>query len=468
MDDFAVIGGGIGGSCSALFLSEKFQTTLYEKEPYLGGCSSTFQHKKGFYNAGATTFAGYEKNGTMYELFEKHKVCFERKKLDSALTVIMGSKTIHRYHDRALFLDEINRSFYHPKNKAFYDFIYDISRRFFAIQDYTYSHTSFWDKLSSLTSFKTLFGAFYPYLFTNAHTYINTYFEGIDASYVDYLDNQVLIVAQAKLSSINMLTAALALSYQFLDNYYIYGGMGSIFEGIERVLPRVEKHCFIETIIPQSDHFILQTKRAEFTAKNIVLNASLFDAPSLFKDTQTKHYLKQYEKLNIDLSAFVVYLDVKTSKKLHHHYQIILPNPLPFTISNSIFVSFGDKDDVKMQHSVTVSVHTKSALWNHAHCMEQKEELEAIIKKIICDHLGLLEEEILGSFSATPRTFKRFINRTTLGGVPMLKENLIFKLASNNSPIKGLYHVGDTTFAGQGWLGVMMGVRNLQRILCNP
>jgi len=466
MDDFAVIGGGIGGACSALFLSEKFQTTLYEKEPYLGGCSSTFKHKGLFYNTGATTFAGYTKNSYMYTLFEAYGVHVKKKKLDSALTVLMGEKTIHRFADRALFLDEINAAFYHSKNKAFYELICKLSERFFALDAYMYSNASFLDKLSSLTSFTPLLRAFYPYLFTNAQDFITDYFGEITPSYLDYLDNQVLIVAQAKLSSINMLTAALALSYQFLDNYYIYGGMGSLFEGIERVLPHVEKKCFIQHIVKESGHFILQTNRAEFKAKNIVLNSSLFDAAPLFDDKTIVNYLKQYEPLSMDLSAFMVYLEVHTSKTLDHHYQIILPYTLPYTISNSIFVSFGDCEDAKMKHSVTISVHTTTRQWPKERYLEQKNELEAIIKDIVCEHLSLVPEEIRGSFSATPQTFKRFINRSTLGGIPMLSKNLIYKLPANDSPIKGLFHVGDTTFAGQGWLGVMMGVRNLQRILC--
>jgi phytoene dehydrogenase-like protein len=116
---------------------------------------------------------------------------------------------------------------------------------------------------------------------------------------------------------------------------------------------------------------------------------------------------------------------------------------------------------------VTISVHTQTKLWENAQNLEQKMELEAIIKKIICEHLGLEKRAILSSFSATPQTFKRFINRSTLGGIPMRKENFLYRLPSNNSPIKGLYHVGDTTFPAQGWLGVMLGVRNLEKILCH-
>ena len=123
MDDFAVIGGGIGGACSALFLSRDYQTTLYEKEPYLGGCSSTFKHARGFYNTGATTFAGYQKGTYLHTLFQDNGVSFKTKKLSSSLTVLIDGKTIERYDDKEAFLEQINQVFYHPKNKAFYDLL---------------------------------------------------------------------------------------------------------------------------------------------------------------------------------------------------------------------------------------------------------------------------------------------------------------------------------------------------------
>ena len=125
---------------------------------------------------------------------------------------------------------------------------------------------------------------FYPYLFINAKSFIQNYFGNIDERYLDYLDNQLLIVAQARLHEVNFLTAALALSYQFMDNYYIFGGMGSIFDAISQKIPKLKAHTFIEQITKTPSHFILHTAKAEFEAKNIVLNASLFDAKSLFTE----------------------------------------------------------------------------------------------------------------------------------------------------------------------------------------
>lgn len=466
MDDFAIIGSGIGGASSALFLSKNFQTTLYEKEPILGGCASTFRHQKSFYNAGATTFAGYQKNSYMYELFHNSNVHFKTQKLFSALCVIKNGTSIERCCDLDAFLEQINAAFYHPKNKEFYTLILSLQQRFLAINSYVYSNASLAKKLRSLTSFTELFKAFYPYLFSNAKLFVFKFFGSISSEYLDYLDNQLLIVAQAKLHEVNFLTAALALGYQFLENHYVFGGMGSIFSGIENVLPHVQKKTFIEKITKHNHHYTLHSAKGDFEAKNIVLNTSLFDALPLFDDVMIRRYIKGYQPLNSHLSAFVLYLKIKPKSTLKHHYQIIVPHTIKHTVSNSIFVSIADENDEVMAGSVTVSVHTSTRQWEHEAILEQKMELEAIIEQIICEHLGLHKEDIVNRFSATPHTFKRYINRATLGGIPMRFENFLFKLPSNDTPIKGLYNVGDTTFAAQGWPGVMMGVQNLQRLLC--
>ncbi|MGB5791803.1 NAD(P)-binding protein, partial [Poseidonibacter sp.] len=57
--DLAVIGSGMGGSMIASVNKDK-NTVLFEKDMNLGGCASTFKRFGNYFNAGATTFVGYE------------------------------------------------------------------------------------------------------------------------------------------------------------------------------------------------------------------------------------------------------------------------------------------------------------------------------------------------------------------------------------------------------------------------
>ena len=66
------------------------------------------------------------------------------------------------------------------------------------------------------------------------------------------------------------------------------------------------------------------------------------------------------------------------------------------------------------------------------------------------------------SFAGTSKTFSRYINRSNCGGKAITAKN-IFQLPSCNTPFEGLYNVGDTVFAGQGWPGVAIGVEVLNK-----
>ncbi len=76
----------------------------------------------------------------------------------------------------------------------------------------------------------------------------------------------------------------------------------------------------------------------------------------------------------------------------------------------------------------------------------------------------LKKEDIINKFSATANTFKRYINRYNCGGKAITLKNIL-QTPSCNTPFKGLYNIGDTVFAGQGWPGIALGVEILNEEL---
>lgn len=464
LKDFGVVGGGIGGCSAAVMLSKNYDTVLFEKEPYLGGCASTFKKDGAFYNSGATTFAGYDKGNILYDFFKEHNIGFEKKKLDLALCVVMGEKKIYRYQDFDKFLDSINSVFYHKKNLEFWKLVYEINKEFYSINDYYYSQKNIYKYLSSILSFKSVLSKFYRYIQGSAQSFIDSFFNGIDKDYLDFLDNQCMIVAQARTKDINFLTAALALGYHFQSNYYVFGGMGSIFKSMKKQIAEVKTNTFINKIERADKGFIIHSGEKSYSSKNLVLNSSIFDSINMFEDKQIEDYLKKYQKYDEGISAYTLYIRLNTTHKLLHHYQLIEKDIFPYSISNSIFVSLGDNEDEKMDKSITISIHTKSSFWQDSY-EEKKQILQDSILRVLKERLNIDNSMIKDIYSASPYTFKRYINRASLGGIPVRKENLFFRLPSNETPIKGLYLVGDTSFAAQGWMGVMMGVNNLGKLL---
>lgn len=471
MIEYAVVGSGIGGSSIAAYLDAKgHETVLFEKEPYLGGCSSTFMHKGYYYNTGATTLAGYQEGHIVKKVFDEMGFEPELISTDPAIVIIQNGKYTPRFRDLNKFVEAMQINYPDPKHEAFWNLVHQIGRDFYAMHGHHYVTSSLWEKGISLMSYIPLLLKFQRYLRMNAYDFIKDFYGELSDQYLQFLESQVLIVAQAGLKEINFFTAALSLGYTFNETHYVKGGMGKLLEGMTGSMKQVRRKSKVVKIEQKDDHFILHTKRDAIKAKNVILNSTVYESGTLFEKKQIKNYYKKCEKLNNYQSSFMLYMTIKSDKKYEHHYQLIQDKPYPLTLSNALFVSFSDQNDHEIvqegHYSITASIHTDLRWWqDHDTYEKNKTKLEAILLKSLCDILKIDKEQIIHHMSATPKTFGHFINRTQLGGNAITMKNFLPKLPGNDTPVKGLYHVGDTVYAAQGWPGVMLGVENLRRIL---
>jgi len=189
----------------------------------------------------------------------------------------------------------------------------------------------------------------------------------------------------------------------------------------------------------------------------------------LFEDEKIKKYYNSFPFS--DQSAFVIYLTIRSEDQFLEHYQFINNTILINTISNSFFVSCSKKTDEKLSkngYSLTVSTHTKALFWKNLSSSEyqlKKEETKNQIMEHFFNYfVGVSKNDIVDIFTATSLTFNRYINRYNCGGKAIGIKN-IFDLPSGNTPFCGLYNVGDTVFAGQGWPGISIGVDVLNKEL---
>ncbi|WP_348653139.1 NAD(P)-binding protein [uncultured Sulfurimonas sp.] len=471
MFEYAVVGSGVGGSSIAALLNAKgHKVALFEKEPYLGGCSSTFSHKGYSYNTGATTLAGYEDGFIVKEVFDEIGFKPELITTDPAIVIMQNEKVTPRYSDFEKFFQVLNTNYPYSQNRKFWELIYEINSEFYKMSGHYYSNANIFAKVKSLLSFIPLFLKFQKYLRINAYDFIDNFFDGIDDEYLQFLESQILIVAQAPTKEINFFTAALSLGYTFNENHYAIGGLGAIFNGLTKDIEHVYKNSEIKEIKRLPTHFELHTKNNIYEAKKIILNSTVYDSAKLFEDRDIKSYYKKYEKLNNYQSSFMLYLTIKSKKKFEHHYQIIKEELFPHSLSKAVFVSFSDENDntivAKGHYSLTISLHTDLRIWQNKETYKaQKKVLQDILVQTVLTSLDIEESEIVHSFCATPLTFKNYINRTQLGGNAITMKNFLPFLPSNDSPLNSVYHVGDSVYAAQGWPGVMLGVKNLKGLL---
>lgn len=464
MFDYAVVGSGVGGSSSAALLQKKgYRVALFEKDRNLGGCSSSFYHNGFMYNTGATTLAGYQEGHIVKEIFDEIGFMPVVKELDIGMLVLHNSKTIKRYSNLELFIEEINRSYPHPKHRAFWTLVSKLNKQFYKYKSFYYSNKNSFEKISSLFSFIPMAIEFSRYLLCSGENFIQSFYSNLDSEYKEFLEAQVLIVTQAKLKDINFLTAAVALAYTFNKNYHVEGGFSKLFEELTAHVDSLFKNHEVLSIKKDANYFELETDKGVFQAKRIILNSTIYDSAKLFQDEKIKKSYTKYKKLDNSQSAFVFYMTLKSEKEFEHHYQIIKNKLFSYSISNSIFVSFSN-DFRDGYLSITASIHTDYRLWYDEYTLK-KDTLEKELYREIISSLGIDEEEVVDYFSATPMTFIRFIRREQIGGNPITMSNFLSRLPSNDTNIPNLFQVGDTTFAAQGWPGVMLGVKNLIRLL---
>ncbi len=472
--DFAIVGGGIGGcSIAALLHAEGKEVVLLEKGSTLGGCASTFHHKGYAYNAGATTLSGYHEGGIVKRLFDTVGVTPQLIQSDVAIAILQGGKTCLRYQNLDRFIASLNAFYPHPKHEEFWRLIHTIGETFYAIDPtYTYSNRSLPQKLASLLTFFPLIRPFFPYLVTNARRFIERFYGEITAEYWDFLDAQLLIVAQATTQKVNFFTAALALGYTFKPTHYPIGGMGAVCETLTSTMNDVRTRCEVTTIKREKGIYHLSTSKGTIRAYNVIMGTSHYESAQWFEEEAIQRYYQRYAQRNNHQSAFVVYMTFRSEGTFHHHYQLIADAILPFTLSQSLFVSLSDPSDTILSPqgymTLTASIHTDARMWlglSPTSYQKQKRELHHVLQAWICATLSLPSDAIVESFAATPKTFGRYLNRTQLGGNAMTQSNLLPFLPANDTPIEGLYHVGDTAYAAQGWPGVVMGAFNCLKVI---
>ena len=465
--DIAVIGSGIGGSLIAS-LNKNKDLLLFEKDKNLGGCASTFKRYGSYFNTGATTFVGYENNHPIKRIFDKVGFIPDIVESKIAIRTIQNKKIVDRVQNFEEFLSQLNSVYYHENNRVFWKTIKDIDDRFWALKNIYYAKYSIKAYTNTTFFILELLKSFKFDLFRTADSFINQVLPNISKEYKAFIDSQLLITLQTTSKDLSLLSMALGLAYPFHKVFYPNGGMGKIIEDLLKDINVNNKEEII-SIQKENKKYRLITTKDEYIASKVILNSAVFESSKLFIDEDIKKY---YDKFSFsDQSAFVVYLKLNSKEKLLHHYQIILKEIIPNCISNSFFISLSDINDEKLSkdgYSITISTHSKAIFWESLTKQEYEEKKEFtknfIIDEFLNNFENIKDDDISISFAATSKTFARYINRTNCGGKSITAKN-IFQLPSCNTPFEGLYNVGDTVFAGQGWPGVAIGVDVLNKML---
>ncbi|MEF3191063.1 MAG: FAD-dependent oxidoreductase [Campylobacterales bacterium] len=462
----AVVGGGIAGVCAAAWLQAHGErVTLFEKEAYLGGCAATFYHKGRYFNAGATTFAANGAGLPVYEFVRSLGVEVGAIESSPALEVRWADQKITCSQDEERFLKELQAAMPAWGHPLFWGLVRMLNKLFYRYLP-TIRYTR--SRLSLLSFWRLGLAAGWAALIP-ASWALRLFYPRMSRVYRQFLDAQVRIVAQTTTSEVSLLTAALALGYTKLPTGLIMGGMGLALERLAASVSDLALHVKVLSIEKAANRFTIISSRGREDFDRVICALPLAVAIDVLQG-EAKHWVRRYYH-DVDQGAFTLYLTLAPEIRLSHHTQILMPATPEGAISDAIFVSASDPDDPRMSpggsQSVTISIHTRPSFWeglSKERYRAAKEKLTQTLLEHFCATLALPKEKILTYVAATPKTWQRYTGRASVGGFPLYYRYPFWKMMPNDSPIPGLYFVGESVFAGQGWLGIIIGVANLAKV----
>jgi phytoene dehydrogenase-like protein len=471
-----VIGSGIGGILGALTMkSLGYDVFIFERGARIGGCATIFV-KEGFrYNAGATTLPGLKPGFPMHRLLTLFGM---EDKIKNTLIpedlIVEVSFTPERsfciFSDSERTCEEVARLFPGKGHKKFFAFIERTTKDILTTPvEYPLNGGRFspWMVLKAMSKLQGL--KLLPYLALmkkGALSLLSSFYDSVPSELLSYFRAQTMIVGQVELEKANALAFALSLGYFFTGISHCLRGVGGFLEGLAREVP-VRLNSQVERVEKKDRGYVVHLKDGELYAQNVLVSIPILENLSIFSSNQdiVKHFSRFTSKLS-PYSAFVVYGRMKR-KALENfkakHALIITDEHQNGWTSGYLYVSLLEQENPDFV-TFTISTHTPLKLWNALNkdkIKEMKTLLESRIVDTLIKRYSLDPKDIVEFFSATPYTFKRYVNRFSLGGFTASTDNPIWSIPNNFTPFKGLYLTCDHAFAGQGFMGIALGCLNL-------
>jgi C-3',4' desaturase CrtD len=475
--DFAVVGAGFGGLAAAALLARSGRhVAVLEATGLPGGCAQTFRRGPFRFDAGATTVVGVEDGLPLGRLARALDITFDLEPLDPAMAVWLDGARIDRFTDREAWIDEAERHF--GPQRAFWDDVFrtsDVGWRLSArATHFPPARAGDWLRTAAHAFPDGL--RLLPALLTSTAARMRARLGSPRPRFLRFVDEQLLITAQAYAQSVPFAVGALGLSYTNLDNYAAIGGVGAmaarLVESIRADGGRVRYGHRVEEI-ERTDRgeYLLRTKRGDVRARGVVSNLTVWDLARVCRGSIGEHFAAVAGEGDDAWGAFTVYLGVRDAfgdeRALHH--QVIFDEPLPVTGGVSAFVSLSARGDRSRApegfRAVTISTHTPVAPWwtiERERYDDVREEVAAALLDRIANHSGLGRLDEAMRLTGTPRTFVRYTHRALgrVGGIPSTF-GAVLRARPPVTPFPGFYLVGDTVYPGQGIPAVVLGALNV-------
>lgn len=488
--DAIIIGSGMGGmTAAALLAKDGFKVLILEAALHPGGCSSSYPRKGYIFESGATTLIGFDENQPLKKLEKETGIEIPKEELNPSMKVWIDGEPITRFKNRFEWIEEVVRVFGNRKGqKKFWNLAFDLSEVVWkvSLKNPTFPPLNLGDWFKLATSNSPTDVWMLKYAFKSVKE-IAKKCEVDSPKFLKFLDEQLMITAQAKSEDTPFLFGAPGLTYTNYSNYYVPGGLiqmiNTVKEFIERKGGALHTKEAVVEVSKDGDEFLIKTKKDNlYNAPIVISNIPIWNMKDITKE-EMKTYFEEEAK-GFDKAWGAITMGIATTdsypKDLGIHHQLHLDDgvTVPYTNSESIFVSMSKRGDEerapKGERTLNISCHASPETWfdmSEDEYQRKKQEVHDFIISTLKEKLpGFNKTEIKLADTATPVSWENWVYRKKgrVGGIPQSMARSLLNWTPNQTPFKGLYLVGDTTYPGQGIPGVTLsGINVYYRVLKN-
>lgn len=468
--DDLVIGAGYAGlSVAALLSKRNRRVCVLEAHSIPGGCASYFKRGDFHFDVGATTLSGLGSGMPLRSLMAQLGLELQTSKLERPMVIYLNNGLkLTRYSEQELWIKELEHNFPGIDHRKFWNNLESIANRAWKLLDATeHFPPSSLSDLTKLIKPKLLLNSDLAlYFFKSLESVLPSEYQ--TGPLRQLIDEQLLISTQSYAKDVPLLMAALGLTYPS-DMYYPYGGITSLAKKLENYITSHNGAVFYRAQVKEIGRNLkVKTSQSEYEATRIISTIPIWNLAKF--NPQLESWQKEKtQKIPNTWSAVTMNLGVRCDSPITPLYhQIHLPKKPHWGASLSLFVSLSAPDDIGRAPSgwqtVTVSTHVEPSNFPERNTKSYhvlKDEIQTELVQILKEHFPQIIETKYISIG-TPHTFERYTLRADglVGGIPHSVNYPAWLWPTSNTPISNLYHLGDTSFPGQGIVGVVQGALN--------
>ncbi len=467
-----VVGGGIGGLCTAARLAKQgYDVTLVEKEDKVGGRANRLEQDGYIFDMGPTLLMMTE---VLYETFEycgkNLNDYMELIQLEPNYQVIFGdSSSIRVSSNLPSLYTELSR--FDPKApEQFYRYFADVAE-FYRIARKDFIDRNF-DRMSDFVNITKGYKLFRKGGLGKLYSFVGRYFDDERLKQLFSFQSMYLGVspydAPAIYSTVSYMETGLGI-------WYPKGGMYSLSLALEKLCKdmgvAIKTRCKVDEITIRKQRAVgVNSNGKSINADLVVVNADLVYAyqqlvPVQFRPKMPDSKLRSYTQAS---SALLFYFGVNHALPglLHHNvllskefkknfdeifFEKVLPNDPSFYlyIPTKTDPSLAPKSKHVLYILVPVPNLEASIDWSKAQETIKKKVFSRIQKEYGFDLTRFIES----SASFTPDDFKtkfNLYNGSAFGLSHTFFQTGYFRPHNYSQDIKGLYFVGASTYPGGG------------------